>query len=59
MGQNTLIGATKDVGCQILSYKIRDLGWKHIKEGHFGHFHDMYIKYTSLKCIAFNFGFHF
>jgi hypothetical protein len=25
----------------------------------FGHFHDMYIKFNSAKCIAFNFGFHF
>jgi hypothetical protein len=27
--------------------------------GHFGHFHDMYIKYIYAKGIAFNFGFHF
>jgi len=34
-------------------------GWKHIMGGHFGHFHDMYVKYICAKCIAFNFGFHF
>jgi hypothetical protein len=27
--------------------------------GHFGHFHDMYVKYIHAKRIAFNFGFHF
>jgi hypothetical protein len=27
--------------------------------GHFGHFHDMYLKFIFAKRIAFNFGFHF
>jgi len=27
--------------------------------GHFGHFHDMYVKNIFAKNIAFNFGFHF
>jgi hypothetical protein len=27
--------------------------------GHFGHFHDVYIKYIFAKHFAFNFGFHF
>jgi len=27
--------------------------------GHFGHFHNMYIKYIFAKHVAFNFGFHF
>ncbi len=26
---------------------------------HFGHFHDIYVKYVSTNCIAFNFGFTF
>jgi hypothetical protein len=26
---------------------------------HFGHFDDMYVKYISIKHVAFNFGFHF
>jgi hypothetical protein len=25
----------------------------------FGHFHDMYVMYIFVKCVAFNFGFHF
>jgi hypothetical protein len=29
-----------------------------LQGGHFGHFHDMYVKYISTKHIAFNFGFH-
>jgi hypothetical protein len=31
----------------------------HYRGGHVGHFHDMYVKYISTKCITFNFGFHF
>ncbi len=30
-----------------------------LEGGHFGHFHNMYVKYIFAKCIAFNFGFHF
>jgi len=30
-----------------------------LRGGHFGHFHNIYVKYISAKCIAFNFGFHF
>jgi hypothetical protein len=36
-----------------------DLGENTLQGGHFGHFHDMYIKYISTKCVAFIFGFHF
>jgi hypothetical protein len=32
------------------------LGESTLQGGHFGHFHDMYIKYIFAKCIAFNFG---
>jgi hypothetical protein len=31
----------------------------HFGGGHFGYFHNMYVKYISTKYIAFNFGFHF
>jgi hypothetical protein len=30
-----------------------------LKGGHFGHFHNMYVKYIFAKHIAFNFGFDF
>jgi len=33
------------------------MGENTLQGGHFGHFHDMYVKYISAKCIGFNFGF--
>jgi hypothetical protein len=33
------------------------MGEKTLQGGHFGHFHDMYVKYISTKHIGFNFGF--
>ncbi len=34
-------------------------GQKHIMKGQLGHIHNMCVKYTPPKCVAFNFGFHF
>ncbi len=35
------------------------MGETTLQGGHFGHFHDMYVKYISTKHIAFDFGFDF
>jgi hypothetical protein len=35
------------------------MGESTLRGGHVGHFHDMYVKYISTKCIVFNFEFHF
>ncbi len=37
----------------------RERGESTLWGNHFGHFHDIYVKYVSTNCIAFNFGFTF
>jgi hypothetical protein len=44
---------------QVIRRWFEQMGENTLQGGHFGHFHDTYVKYISAKHIAFNFGFHF
>jgi hypothetical protein len=44
---------------QIIFMFLEVWGENTLGGGHFGHFHNMYVKYIFAKHITFNFGFHF
>ncbi len=43
----------------IKKFSIGEGGESTLWGGHFGHLHNMYVKYIFAKCITFNFGFDF
>jgi hypothetical protein len=47
------------IGSLLCLFWTLEKGESTLQRGHFGRFHNIYIKYISTKHITFNFGFHF